>query len=138
MGIVFEAGMISSGWSGPLPPPNDLAKFGQVDPTFPERIMRLAESEAEHRRQLEAQTIKSDIETRQRMQDERTRGQKYGLTIAMTFLGVGAWLAYLGHTVVATTLLGTTLVSLTAVFVVGRIAWARHQAVETKEPGQRS
>lgn len=34
--------------SGPLPPPAELAAFAQIDKSFPERIMRMAELEQQH------------------------------------------------------------------------------------------
>jgi uncharacterized membrane protein len=34
----------SQQYSGPIPPAEELAKFHQIDPSFPERIMKMAEN----------------------------------------------------------------------------------------------
>lgn len=40
-------------WNAPLPPPEALRQFGEVDPSFPERIVRMAEGQAHHRQRGE-------------------------------------------------------------------------------------
>ncbi|MCX6790963.1 MAG: DUF2335 domain-containing protein [Candidatus Gribaldobacteria bacterium] len=52
---------IEMSFSGPLPPPEILKKYDEVLPGSVERIIKMAEQQAEHRRSLEQQVIKSDI-----------------------------------------------------------------------------
>ncbi len=52
---------VEMSFSGPLPPPEILKKYDDVLPGSVERIIKMAEQQAEHRRSLEQQVIKSDI-----------------------------------------------------------------------------
>ncbi len=47
--------------SGPLPHPEILKGYQQIDPSFPERIMAMAEREQEHAHSLEEQRNKNAI-----------------------------------------------------------------------------
>lgn len=50
-------------FSGPLPPPEALAKYDQVVPGAAERIMQMAEKEMQHRHDTDNKTTKSIIWT---------------------------------------------------------------------------
>lgn len=50
-------------YSGPLPRPEDLAKYDQIVPGAAERIIKMAESEMEHRHTQENRMSKSIIWT---------------------------------------------------------------------------
>jgi len=43
--------------SGPLPEPAELAAFGQISSDFPERIVRMAEQEQQHRFEVQKQEL---------------------------------------------------------------------------------
>ena len=45
--------IVSAHWSGPLPPPNELAAFDQIVPGGAERIFKQFEEEGDHRREME-------------------------------------------------------------------------------------
>ena len=76
-------------WSGILPRPEDFAKFGEIVPDAPERLLRMAEREQEHRIALEAQVIPAN-------QRAGARGQWMGFVISVAALGLSAGTAYLG------------------------------------------
>jgi uncharacterized membrane protein len=46
---------------GPLPPPEVLGQYEQLQPGFADRILRLTESEATHRRKLENNTLRANV-----------------------------------------------------------------------------
>lgn len=48
-------------YSGPIPDPDSLAKYEQIQPGFAERIIKMAEEEALHRRANENKVIKSSM-----------------------------------------------------------------------------
>ena len=50
-------------YSGPIPDPDSLAKYEQIQPGFAERIMKMAEDEALHRRANENRIIKNATQT---------------------------------------------------------------------------
>lgn len=52
---------VAMSFSGPLPPPEILKKYDEILPGAAERIIKMAEKQAEHRQSLEQQVIKSDV-----------------------------------------------------------------------------
>lgn len=52
---------VSTRFAGPLPPPEILKQYNDAVPDAAERILRMAEQQATHRQQLEAQVVTSDI-----------------------------------------------------------------------------
>jgi len=49
-------------YSGPIPDPDSLAKYEQIQPGFAERIIKMAEDEASHRRTNENKIIQSSTQ----------------------------------------------------------------------------
>jgi uncharacterized membrane protein len=47
-------------FTGPLPPPEVLAKYNETVPGLAERIICMAEQQAKHRQQIETTVIKSN------------------------------------------------------------------------------
>jgi len=47
-------------YSGPLPPPEIMAAYKDIDPTFPERMFALAEKQSDHRMTLETSKLTND------------------------------------------------------------------------------
>jgi uncharacterized membrane protein len=50
-------------YSGPIPPPEFLAKYNEIHPGLAERIITMAESESLHRRNIENKMTKSYVLT---------------------------------------------------------------------------
>lgn len=73
-------------YSGPVPTPEDLARFGRVNPSFPDRLVAMAESEQRHRHKMDSEF--SAIEQRDVEQGWAAvrRGQYCALAIAMVSL----------------------------------------------------
>ena len=99
-------------WHGPLPPPDDFRGYEAVLPGAAERIMALAERQAGHRHRIEL--------TESAAQQRRSSlGLLAGFVVAMTALGLGGFLIYLGHEWAGGVVVGIDLVGLVAVFVYG-------------------
>ena len=95
-------------FAGPLPPPDTVKAYAEVNPGFPERIFALAESSLAHRQAMD------------RGRSWRSAaGLVAGVVIALSFLGVAAWLISSGHGVFGTILGSIDLVALVSVFVLG-------------------
>jgi uncharacterized membrane protein len=47
-------------YSGPVPPPEIMAGYAEIDPSFPGRFIAMAEKQSEHRMALETERLKSD------------------------------------------------------------------------------
>jgi len=50
---------------GPIPPSEELANYDRIAPGAAERIIRMAEEQAAHRRELETRSLQADIESTQ-------------------------------------------------------------------------
>jgi uncharacterized membrane protein len=101
-------------FSGPVPPPQILQGYDQIIPGAAERILRMAEEDAEHQKEIEKTAITLAGE-------EVKRGQRYGLTIGILAFITSIIALALGSEKTAIALGGTTVVGLVAVFVTGRI-----------------
>lgn len=99
-------------FSGPLPHPGILKQFDDVVPGAAERIIKMAENQSEHRRNLEKSVIDSDI-----------KRSKYGQVLGFIIAGIGlvitAVIGVWGNPIVSGLLGFTTLGSLVGVFVHG-------------------
>jgi uncharacterized membrane protein len=98
-----------------------MQQFGEVNATFPERIMHEFEAEADHRRSLESQELQAAIHDRRSHRAQLRRGQWMGFTLAVVMLGLGSYLITAGHPAWGGTMATTSLVSIVTVFVVGRV-----------------
>src|SRR5438034_5455816 len=58
--LQVRAALIAQSFSGPLPPPDALAKFEQVLPGLADRIMKMAEKQSAHRQSIERNVIEGD------------------------------------------------------------------------------
>ncbi len=119
---------ISSGYSGPLPPPGLLRQFNQVVPGLAERIIDLAEKEADHRRSIELQQLSAHIEDMRAARAESRLGQVFGLTIGIVAIVSGAITASLGAEWPGSLIGGGGVIGLVAVFVLGRVLRNRDEA----------
>lgn len=100
---------------GPIPPPSLLANYDEVHPGLAERIVKMAEVQAEHRQGMEARSLDSRLFLAK-------AGIFTGLFVALAVLTTAAYIAYLGHPVSASILGVSDLVGLVAVFVTGQRA----------------
>jgi uncharacterized membrane protein len=104
--------------SGPLPGAEELAAYEEVLPGLANRIVEIAENEQTHRHALNERVL--EVEGREL--DRLVRGQWLGVLVATLCSAVATVALLLGYPYVAGVVMGTTIVSLTAVFVVGRLA----------------
>ncbi len=99
-------------YSGPIPDPIYLEKYEHICPGAADRIIKMAEKQAEHRQMLESMALKSN-----------TRNSAFGVVFAF-ILGVitilcGATLAYFGRELSGTLLGSAGLIGLVGVFIYG-------------------
>lgn len=113
---------------GPLPSPEAFATYEQTVPGAGDRILRLAEEEAQHRRseeQADGVHLRrlGDFEVRQ-----AAKRQNWGLVfggVMGTVITIAAIvIALLGNTVAAGIIITTTVVSVTGIYVLGS-RWQR-------------
>lgn len=99
---------VSALFTGPLPHPSVLKAYDNVLPGLAERIVVLAEGEADHRRNMNLKA----------MANERI-GTFSGLAVAVSFAGVAAYALKCGHPTAASILGTGTLGSIIGAFVYG-------------------
>ena len=100
-------------YEGPLPPPQILAGYAQIDPSFPSRIVAMAEANAATER-LTAERAQTFTLY------ERLVARLLGCAFALTALAVTAYLASTGHDAVAAIVGGTTIVGVVAALMTGK------------------
>lgn len=118
--VQYQASFHQQLFSGPLPPPDDLEKYEKISPGFADRIVQMAEKEADHRRNVDMINLGLDKELLAAHSRTTFIGQLFGLGIGVLALLTCAYLIINGHEV-SGALIGTTgITGLVAVFVIGR------------------
>ena len=115
--------------SGPLPPPEALQKYDQILPGAADRIIRMAESQHQHRQKLEKTVVESNAFSQK-------VGLILGFVIAMTAIVGGIWLAREGKSGSGVTAIIAALAALVGVFVYGKIEQRRELAEKSKALSQ--
>lgn len=110
--VKSQKSIITESFSGPIPPPTILEKYNLVVPDAANRIIRMAEEQAQHRRTLESKAI--GIESRNSF-----FGLIAGFIIGMSGIVGGAIAIVGGHEVSGTLYGSAALTSLVSVFVYG-------------------
>lgn len=100
-------------FSGPLPPPEVLVRYNEAVPDGANRIIKMAESQAVHRQELEKTALKAQISSEK-------RGQWLGFFIALAFIAGGVYLIATGKSTAGLTVIGCDLAALVGVFVYGK------------------
>jgi len=116
----------SQHYCGPLPPPEILEKFELVQPGFADRIMSLAEKQAEHRQTQENKISSSNIRN-------ELIGMIFAFLLAAGVLGGGMFLLFQGKNISGLITITGSLASLVYVFIRGR----KEQRKERKKKAKR-
>ena len=115
-------------YQGPLPSPEAFATYEQTVPGAGDRILRLAEEEAAHRRSQEIvegehgrQLQDFDVRRAAKRQD---RGLIFGGIMGVVITAAAIVIAVLGNTIGATTIITTGVLGVTGIYVYGS-RWQR-------------
>jgi uncharacterized membrane protein len=88
---------VEASFAGPLPPPDLLRGYEEVCPGAADRIIAMAERQAQHRQALEKSMLAATTaETRGEFTEART-GQICGLAVALAFIAAGTYVAATGN-----------------------------------------
>lgn len=94
--------------SGPLPDPEDLARFEAVQAGLADRITKLAEGHAKNYwRNDRAKRVTAIM------------GQIFAFLLAAGLIGSGVWLVYQGHSFVGMAMMGSVIVGIVTPFLKG-------------------
>lgn len=80
-------------YSCPLPPPEVLARYQEIQPALAQKIIELTEIQGHHRRELETKRLDAEITHEKRRDNEATLGQVFAFTIALFAIGGGLYVA---------------------------------------------
>lgn len=98
----------------PVPPPDMIAEYAKQYPEAPAKFFQWVEDEASHRRKLDDAMVQSQI-------SDSKNGLIFGFIIVLACIGLAAWALALGHPWPASLLGMTSVGSLAAVFINGRV-----------------
>lgn len=106
--------------TGPIPPPDVLKKYNEVEPGLAQRIIAMAEAEAAHRRSIETQFVAIQGRDQAAYRRSELFGQVFGLMIGLAY-AVGAVYAAVHGAQIAASIFGTAGVGgLVTAFIMGR------------------
>ena len=97
---------------GPLPEPSILSDYDKVLPGLADRIVVMAESEKDHRHQMQSRQL--ELSARRSL-----IGLISGLIVAISCIILAIWATYKGYYVAGTIIASIDIVALTAIFVLG-------------------
>ena len=120
MNETHEVLSLSHSSRGPIPSPEVIREYGEVDPSFPERIMKTYEKQTEHRHLLEKQDADDRSKDLISVRNEAQRGQYFALIIGLSGMGAGVYLTSIGHWEAGVTFGGGTIAALCSVFIIGK------------------
>ena len=123
---VTQVQHLSQTYSGPVPQPEDLAKYEQIQPGFADRLMTMAEIEqkepiAATNTMLDNEKIRDD----QEMQRLKT-GQYFALLSVFTIASLLTYIAYLGAPQAAAAAKSIAIVGVVDAFVSGNLKKKNH------------
>ena len=104
---------VETSYSGPLPKPEDFAKYESVQQGAANRILTMAEKQQEHRIACEKLIVEENLQ-------KDKRGQYLGALIALVCIGASVALGLLGHDTLAGIIGGATLLGAIVVFVLNK------------------
>ncbi|MDE5560314.1 MAG: DUF2335 domain-containing protein [Bacteroidaceae bacterium] len=101
-------------YSGPLPAPDDFAKYEQILPGATDRILKMAEAQVNHRIKTEETIVTNGLK------QSRT-GQWLGAILAALFVIVACILGLNGHDGLGGAIGVTTVIAVIVVFVLNKM-----------------
>lgn len=100
-------------FSGPLPPPEVLARYNEVVPNGAERILAMAERQSAHRESLESRVVDGNLANQK-------SGSLRAFVLALTVILGGIYLMATGRDGWGFAAIIASLTSLITVFAIGR------------------
>lgn len=106
-------------FSGPIPPPEVLAKYDELKSGLAERIVIMAEKQGDHRRSLEAKNLDAQVNHTKARDLEAKLGQFFAFILALFTILVGAYLVINNYQISGTIFGGMGLASIVLAFIYG-------------------
>ena len=113
-------------FSGPLPHPDHLERYGKIIENGAERIFKMAENQADHRMTIEKSLVQADI----RRSDF---GLLYGFVLSLVVTGSGVWITLQDKSVVGFITMLAPLASIVALFVYNRQTQRKDEEIQSSK-----
>lgn len=107
-------------FSGPMPPPMLLKEYQNLIPDAPERILKMAELEQEHRIKVDNEMLRQSGISILEMSKANKSSQFFAFILTLILIISGVVLTIKGFPWVGGTIFGTTIVGVVAVFITGK------------------
>ena len=105
--------VVTQNWSGPLPPPDALARFDQIIPHGAERILTMTEHEQQHRHATEKAVLDANIQLEKAAQSQAKSGQIAGAIVSILSILSAVTSAYFGaHPLVSIALVSVPILGM--------------------------
>lgn len=125
--------VVTQRYQGPLPSAAEMAGYERTLAGLADRITRMAELEQKHRHEREQRLTDANIALAEQDMSTKRRGQILGFCIAVMGMALSGYIAHLGHPVYGLVGGGSVLVSLVAVFVIGKRISSKDESDEPDE-----
>jgi Predicted membrane protein len=107
-------------YSSPLPPPEALEKYEQIQSGLVQTIIAMTEAQGNHRRELEKKHLEAQIRHQKSRDGEAKLGQVFAFLIAVLAISGGLYTALQGHQVAGSIISLIGLSGLVTPFIIGR------------------
>lgn len=115
MPVIAATSTTVSTYSGPIPSPDDLARYNDIVPGSGAQLIEWANRQAIHRQEIEKFALRHEAK-------RSWCGLAAGFVIAMSAIVGGVTCILQGHDVAGASLVGTSLVGLVTSFIVGTVS----------------
>lgn len=123
-------------YEGPIPHPSLLKEFEAMKPGLAERIIVMAEQEAQHRRAMEQKVLDAQIDDARKYRRTELTGQICGLAIGLAAIFAATYAGIHGAQITGS-LIGTTGVTgLVTAFILGRTLMMKQKREEAEQARQ--
>ena len=119
--------------SGPVPSPELLRQYESLRPGFADRLIRLAEQEAEHRRKMESEVLALQSTDQKAYRRSEFAGQIFGLCIGLAAIAGAVVMAVHGAQLAATFLGTGGVTGLVTAFILGRSFFLKQKKQEFEQ-----
>jgi uncharacterized membrane protein len=123
--LAHRSQQVTQSFSGPIPPPEILKAYDEIEPGTARRILAQAEMQTAHRIEIEKTSINSEIR-------RSNWGLVAGFVVAMASIVGGCLLVWAGHDVAGATIATGSVVALVGVFVYGTATRQKERLERTK------
>ncbi len=108
-------------YSGPVPKPDDLQKYEQIQPGFADRLLKMAEKEQIERFNINNKILSDTKDVHLIEANNHKRGQNYALLSIIIIVVLCGYCVYSGSPNNASAIAIGTLVAIVGVFISGKI-----------------